>query len=63
MDKNININVRVWRQQGPKAKGHFETYKLENISGGTSFLEMLHILNEQLIREKQEPVVFDNDCR
>ncbi|MDR0834508.1 MAG: succinate dehydrogenase/fumarate reductase iron-sulfur subunit [Candidatus Symbiothrix sp.] len=63
MDKDINIKVRVWRQQGPKAKGHFETYKLENISGGTSFLEMLDILNEQLIREKQEPVVFDNDCR
>ncbi|GHT57133.1 succinate dehydrogenase [Bacteroidia bacterium] len=63
MDKDINVKVRIWRQPGPKAKGHFETYKLENISGGTSFLEMLDILNEQLIRDKQEPVVFDNDCR
>jgi succinate dehydrogenase / fumarate reductase iron-sulfur subunit len=63
MDKNININVKVWRQRSPKAKGYFETYHLENISGGTSFLEMLDILNEQLISEGKEPVAFDSDCR
>ena len=63
MDKNININVKVWRQKGPKAKGHFETYRLENISGGTSFLEMLDILNEKLISERKEPIAFDHDCR
>jgi succinate dehydrogenase / fumarate reductase iron-sulfur subunit len=63
MDKDINIKVKVWRQQGPKAKGHFETYQLDAISGGTSFLEMLDLLNERLVNEKKEPVVFDNDCR
>ncbi|HHX32527.1 MAG TPA: succinate dehydrogenase/fumarate reductase iron-sulfur subunit, partial [Bacteroidales bacterium] len=63
MDKDINIKVKVWRQNGPKDKGHFETFPLENISQGSSFLEMLDILNEKLINEGKEPVVFDHDCR
>ncbi|MBQ4032530.1 MAG: 2Fe-2S iron-sulfur cluster binding domain-containing protein, partial [Paludibacteraceae bacterium] len=63
MDKTINITLKVWRQAGPKVKGHFETYKLENISTDSSFLEMLDVLNEQLISEKKEPIAFDHDCR
>ena len=63
MEKIINITLKVWRQKGPKAKGNFETHRLENISGDTSFLEMLDILNEQLVGEGKEPVVFDHDCR
>jgi len=62
MDKDINIKVKVWRQNGPKEKGQFETYALEKISQGTSFLEMLDILNEKLINDGKEPVVFDHDC-
>ena len=63
MDKTINIKVKVWRQAGPKAKGAFETYELNNISTDSSFLEMLDVLNEQLISQHKEPVVFDHDCR
>ena len=63
MDKDINIKVKVWRQNGPKEKGQFEIYALEKISQGTSFLEMLDILNEKLINDGKEPVVFDHDCR
>ena len=63
MDKNINIKVKVGRQKGPKEKGNFETYELKDISQGSSFLEMLDILNEQLVNEGKEPVVFDHDCR
>ena len=63
MDKDINIKVKVWRQNGPKEKGYFETYGLEKISQGSSFLEMLDILNEKLINEGKEPVAFDHDCR
>ena len=36
---------------------------MKDIPGDTSFLEMLDILNEQLISEGKEPVVFDHDCR
>lgn len=63
MDKNINVTLKVWRQKGPKEKGRFETYQLNNIFQGASFLEMLDILNEQLIKEGKDPVVFDHDCR
>ena len=63
MDKNINITLKVWRQKGPKEKGAFETYQLEDVSQGSSFLEMLDILNEKLVNEGKEPVVFDHDCR
>src|SRR6056297_330158 len=57
------IKVKVWRQQGPKAKGKFETYTVKNISTGSSFLEMLDILNDQLIIEGKDPIAFDHDCR
>jgi succinate dehydrogenase / fumarate reductase iron-sulfur subunit len=57
------LYLRVWRQENPKAKGRFEKYTVENISTDTSFLEMLDILNEKLIREGKDPVAFDHDCR
>ena len=63
MDKTINITLKVWRQRGPQEEGAFQTYQLEGISVDSSFLEMLDILNEKLINEGQEPVVFDHDCR
>lgn len=63
MDKLINVNIKVWRQRGPKVKGAFETYPLEGISVDTSFLEMLDILNETLVNDGKEPIVFDHDCR
>lgn len=59
----MNLKLKIWRQANPKAKGHFETYTLENISPDASFLEMLDILNEKLIRESKDPVAFDHDCR
>jgi len=63
MEKNINIQLKVWRQEGPKVKGRFETYQVNNISVDSSFLEMIDVLNEQLITEGKEPVAFDHDCR
>ena len=63
MDKDINITLKIWRQKGPKEKGHFETYPMNNINQSVSFLEMLDILNERLVNEGKEPVVFDHDCR
>jgi len=63
MEKTIHITLKIWRQKGPQAKGAFETYQLNDISTDSSFLEMLDILNEKLISEKKEPIVFDHDCR
>ncbi len=63
MEKNINLTLKVWRQNGPQDKGAFETYKLDGVSTESSFLEMMDLLNEQLIGEGKEPVAFDHDCR
>jgi succinate dehydrogenase / fumarate reductase iron-sulfur subunit len=59
----MDFTLKVWRQKDAKTKGHFETYKVTNISPDTSFLEMMDILNDQLIREGDDPVAFDHDCR
>jgi succinate dehydrogenase / fumarate reductase iron-sulfur subunit len=63
MERTINITLKVWRQNGPKEKGRFETYKLNKVSTDSSFLEMLDMVNEQLVNENKEPVAFDHDCR
>lgn len=63
MDKTINIKLKIWRQKGPKYKGAFKEYALDGVSVDSSFLEMLDILNERLINQGEEPVVFDHDCR
>ncbi len=63
MKQVINLNLIVWRQKSRKAKGKFKKYKLDAIDTDMSFLEMFDILNEQLIKKGEEPVVFDHDCR
>lgn len=57
------LNIKVWRQNSPKEKGRFETYQIEDISTGSSFLEMMDILNNQLIEKNIDPIAFDHDCR
>ena len=59
----MNFTINVWRQNGPKERGGIATYKVSNISDDMSFLEMIDVLNEQLIIQDIEPVVFDHDCR
>jgi len=58
-----DITLKIWRQTGPNDSGHFESYKVDEISDEASFLEMLDYLNERLINEGKEAVVFDHDCR
>ncbi|MFM8389828.1 MAG: succinate dehydrogenase/fumarate reductase iron-sulfur subunit [Actinomycetota bacterium] len=58
-----DISLKIWRQSGPNDGGHFETYKVDEISDEASFLEMLDYLNERLINEGNEAIVFDHDCR
>jgi len=58
-----NITLKIWRQAGPDSAGHFDTHVIDEISDEASFLEMLDILNERLIDEGKEAIVFDHDCR
>lgn len=57
------IYLKVWRQKDAKSKGQFVTYTVENISTDTSFLETLDILNNRLLKEGEDPITFDHDCR
>ncbi|MDR1886366.1 MAG: succinate dehydrogenase/fumarate reductase iron-sulfur subunit [Prevotellaceae bacterium] len=59
----MKFKLKIWRQKNAKAEGRFESFNIENISSDTSFLEMLDILNNNLIGEGKDPIVFDHDCR
>jgi succinate dehydrogenase / fumarate reductase iron-sulfur subunit len=59
----MKLFLKVWRQDGRSDEGRFETHTLDNVSEDSSFLEMMDQLNEQLLEEGTEPVVFDHDCR
>ena len=60
---NMNLTLKVWRQQNSNDSGRFETYQVSDISSEMSFLEMFDVLNERLIREGKDPIAFDHDCR
>jgi succinate dehydrogenase / fumarate reductase, iron-sulfur subunit len=59
----MNLTLRIWRQASPKAPGKLVEYKATGISPDMSFLEMLDVVNEGLIKRGEEPVAFDSDCR
>lgn len=59
----MNITLKVWRQDGPKAKGHMKDYPVQDVSPDMSFLEMLDVLNEDLVAKGDDPIAFDHDCR
>ena len=59
----MDLTLKIWRQAGPEAKGEMKTYPISGVEEDMSFLEMLDYLNDQLIEQGIEPVVFDHDCR
>jgi succinate dehydrogenase / fumarate reductase iron-sulfur subunit len=59
----MNVTLRVWRQSGPTATGRLVDYPTSGISPDMSFLEMLDVVNEGLIRKGEDPIAFDSDCR
>ncbi|MDO7597363.1 MAG: succinate dehydrogenase/fumarate reductase iron-sulfur subunit [Pseudomonadota bacterium] len=56
------FTLHIWRQQDSKSDGYFELHEID-VEEGTSFLEMLDALNEQLIVAGKEAIAFDFDCR
>lgn len=59
----MKLALKVWRQKQGGDKGHFETYKADNVSPDMSFLEMLDVVNESLIEKNNDPIAFESDCR
>jgi succinate dehydrogenase / fumarate reductase, iron-sulfur subunit len=59
----MNLTLQVWRQANSGDAGSFVTYKANDISEHSSFLEMLDVVNERLIADGGDPIAFDHDCR
>ena len=59
----MKLTLKIWRQKNNNSKGEFKTYVHDHVSPDMSFLEMLDVLNEGLVKKGEEPVHFDHDCR
>ena len=59
----MRIELEIWRQDGPRARGFFESHVVEDAEPQMSLLELLDRLNDQIIEAGGEPVVFESDCR
>ena len=59
----MKLTLHVWRQASKDAAGELKTYQAEGVNPHMSFLEMLDVVNEGLIKKGEEPIAFDHDCR
>ncbi len=61
-ERTLRLKLRVWRQRAGRP-GAFEAHELPAVPVSASFLEMMDMLNEQLVRQGREAFAFDHDCR
>jgi succinate dehydrogenase / fumarate reductase iron-sulfur subunit len=61
-NETMRLTLNVWRQKNASVKGNFEKYTV-TANPHMSFLEMLDVVNEELMRKGQEPISFEHDCR
>ncbi len=59
----MRLNLKIWRQAGPTAAGRLVEYVADNVSPDMSFLEMLDVINEGLVKKGEDAIAFDSDCR
>ena len=59
----MRLNLKIWRQAGLGASGRLVDYTAEHVSPDMSFLEMLDVVNEGLIKTGVDAIAFDSDCR
>lgn len=63
MTERMTFHLRIWRQPNSETPGHLEEHTVTGITPETSFLEMLDLLNEDLLKQGIEPFAIDSDCR
>jgi succinate dehydrogenase / fumarate reductase, iron-sulfur subunit len=59
----MKLTLRVWRQKNTATPGKLVEYQAKDISPDMSFLEMLDLVNEELVKSGEEKIAFDHDCR
>ncbi len=62
-EKHLNLKLKIWRQKSAKDVGGFEDHDAKGVSTDMSFLEMIDLVNQKLIKEDKDPIAFDHDCR
>jgi succinate dehydrogenase / fumarate reductase iron-sulfur subunit len=59
----VRLQLKIWRQAGPTAAGRLVNYTADDVSVNMSFLEMLDVVNDGLIKKGEDTIAFDSDCR
>src|SRR5271157_5360988 len=59
----MKLTLHIWRQKDARSAGRMVQYAAQDVNEHMSFLEMLDVLNQQLIKQGDEPVAFEHDCR
>lgn len=59
----MHLTLKIWRQKNRNTPGEFSTYEAPDVSPDMSFLEMLDVVNEDIIKRGEDPIAFDSDCR
>jgi succinate dehydrogenase / fumarate reductase iron-sulfur subunit len=59
----MKLKLKIWRQGGPNAAGRLVDYTADHVSPDMSFLEMLDVVNEGLVKKGEDSIAFDSDCR
>ena len=59
----MRLTLKIWRQTGPMTSGRLVDYLADDVSPDMSFLEMLDVVNEGLLKKGEDAIAFDSDCR
>ncbi len=59
----MTLKLNVWRQKDSTTPGKMVSYSVTDISPHMSFLEMLDVVNEGLMKKGDDPIEFESDCR
>lgn len=59
----MKLTLHIWRQKDAHSAGRMVRYDAQDVNEHMSFLEMLDVLNQRLIKQGDEPVAFEHDCR
>ncbi len=59
----MKLLLKIWRQDDRNAPGKLVDFSLDDVDPDMSFLDMLDLLNEQLVKQGERVVEFDHDCR
>ena len=54
----MNLTLKIWRQKNASEKGKIVEYKATNISPDMSFLEMMDVVNTDIIKRGESPLLL-----